>query len=202
MFIAERLLRKNRSETDQVTSKATTQHLIKEYVLTGSGRSYGCIWASTFLKEKLGYSARGRDVTAALRTLDPELDPVQLIERESYELVLTEAEAQLEPARLFSNLYAQIGTLTQLPRRIGQIADHLEAGTLKVGVVPANLEDAEHMLRSVANRVGAALIVVGLLISSALMARVNHVVSLVGFCLSAVIGLYMIWRIIRTPGEL
>jgi len=136
------------------------------------------------------------------RTLDPELDPVQLIERESYELVLTEAEAQLEPARLFSNLYAQIGTLTQLPRRIGQIADHLEAGTLKVGVVPANLEDAEHMLRSVANRVGAALIVVGLLISSALMARVNHVVSLVGFCLSAVIGLYMIWRIIRTPGEL
>ena len=34
------------------------------------------------------------------------------------------------------------------------------------------------------------------------MARVNHVVSLVGFCLSVVIGLYMIWRIIRTPGEL
>ena len=34
------------------------------------------------------------------------------------------------------------------------------------------------------------------------MARVNHAVSLVGFCLSAAIGLYMIWRIIRTPGEL
>ena len=58
------------------------------------------------------------------------------------------------------------------------------------------------MLRSVANRVGAAIIVVGLLVSSALMARVNHVVALVGFCLSAVIGLYMIWRIMRTPGEL
>ena len=35
--LAERLLRRNRSETDQVTPKATTQHLIKEYVLTGSG---------------------------------------------------------------------------------------------------------------------------------------------------------------------
>jgi len=69
-------------------------------------------------------------------------------------------------------------------------------------VVPSELEHTEHMLRSVANRVGAALIVVGLLISSALMARVNHVVSLVGFCLSGVIGLYMIWRIVRTPGEL
>jgi predicted unusual protein kinase regulating ubiquinone biosynthesis (AarF/ABC1/UbiB family) len=136
------------------------------------------------------------------RTLDPELDPVQLIERESYELVLTEAEAQLEPNRLFSNLYSQLGSLSRLPRRVGQIADHLEAGTLKVGVVPANLEDTEHMLRSVANRVGAALIVVGLLISSALMARVNHTVALVGFLLSAVIALFMIWRIIRTPGEL
>jgi hypothetical protein len=34
------------------------------------------------------------------------------------------------------------------------------------------------------------------------MARVDQVVSLVGFCLSAAIGLYMIWRIMRTPGEL
>jgi ubiquinone biosynthesis protein len=136
------------------------------------------------------------------RTLDPELDPVRLIERESYELVLREAEGQLEPTRFFTNLYAQIGMLSRLPRRLGQIADQLEAGTLKVGVVPANLDDTEHMLRSVANRVGASIIVVGLLVSSALMARVNHVVSLVGFCLSAVIGLYMIWRIIRTPGEL
>ncbi len=58
------------------------------------------------------------------------------------------------------------------------------------------------MLRSVANRVGAAIIVVGLLVSSALMARVSHVVALIGFCLSGAIGLYMIWRIMRTPGEL
>jgi predicted unusual protein kinase regulating ubiquinone biosynthesis (AarF/ABC1/UbiB family) len=136
------------------------------------------------------------------RTLDPGLDPVELIERESYELILTEAEAQLEPSQLFGHLYTQLGTLSRLPRRVGQIADRLEAGTLKVGIVPVQLDDTEHMLRSVANRVGAAIIVVGLLVSSALMARVNHVVSLVGFCLSGVIGLYMIWKILRTPGEL
>ena len=45
-------------------------------------------------------------------------------------------------------------------------------------------------------------IIVGLLLSSALMARVNHAVSLGGFCLAAALGLYMIWKIIRTPGEL
>ena len=136
------------------------------------------------------------------RTLDPELDPIELIEQESLELVLGEAEGRLEPNRLFSYLFTQLGALSRLPRRVGQVADRLETGTLKVGVVPTDLGPTEHMLRSVANRVGAAIIVVGLLVSSALMARVSHVVSLVGFSLSGVLGLYMVWRIIRTPGEL
>jgi ubiquinone biosynthesis protein len=136
------------------------------------------------------------------RTLDPELDPIALIEQESLELMLTDAEARLEPDRFFSYLFTQLGALSRLPRRAAQVADRLETGTLKVGVVPTDLEGTEHMLRSVANRIGAAIIVVGLLVSSALMARVSHAVALVGFCLSGVLGLYMVWRIIRTPGEL
>ena len=136
------------------------------------------------------------------RTLDPQLDPIELIERESFDLILREAEGRVEPNQLFSYLFTQLSALSRLPRRVGQVADRLETGTLKVGVVPTDLDGTEHMLRSVANRVGAAIIVVGLLIASALMARVSHVVALVGFCLSGVLGLYMIWRIIRTPGEL
>jgi predicted unusual protein kinase regulating ubiquinone biosynthesis (AarF/ABC1/UbiB family) len=136
------------------------------------------------------------------RTLDPDLDPIALIEEESFELILTEAEHTLEPERFLSYLLTQLDALSRLPRRIGQLADRLETGTLTVGVAPTALGDTEHMLRSLANRLGAALIVVGLLVSSALMARVSHVVALVGFCLSGVIGLYMIWKIIRTPGEL
>jgi len=136
------------------------------------------------------------------RTLDPELDPIALIEEESLELILTEAEGRLEPDRFFGSLLTQLDALSRLPRRLGQLADRLESGTLKVGVAPTALDDTEHMLRSVANRVGAAIIVVGLLVSSALMARVSHVVALIGFCLSGAIGLYMIWRIMRTPGEL
>jgi ABC-type enterobactin transport system permease subunit len=58
--------------------------------------------------------------------------------------------------------------------------------------------------RSAANRIGAALIVAGLLVSSALLARVHDLRSVagVGFVLAFVLGLYMIWKIIRTPGEL
>jgi hypothetical protein len=31
---------------------------------------------------------------------------------------------------------------------------------------------------------------------------VNHTVALVGFLLSGVLRLYMLWRILRTPGDL
>jgi hypothetical protein len=34
------------------------------------------------------------------------------------------------------------------------------------------------------------------------MARVSHVVALAGFCAAAVLAVYMIWRIMRTPGGL
>jgi hypothetical protein len=92
----------------------------------------------------------------------------------------------------------------RLPRRVGQIADRLETGTLKVGVVPTDLEGIEHVMRSVGNRIGAALIVVGLLLASALLARVHALQWLAfgGFCLAVLLGLYMIFKIIRTPGEL
>jgi hypothetical protein len=78
----------------------------------------------------------------------------------------------------------------------------LETGTLKVGVQPVGLETVEGLLRSIANRMGAAIIVSALLVSSALMARVNHTLSVVGFVAAAALGVYMLWRIMRTPGGL
>ena len=138
------------------------------------------------------------------RTLDPGLDPIALLEEEAGELILAEAARNLAPDQLLSTLYTQLGQLTRLPRRVTQVADRLETGTLKVGVVPAELEGLEHVLRSVANRVGAAIIVVGLLLSSALIARVRDLqwLGFAGVCLAFVLGLYMIWKIVRTPGEL
>ena len=136
------------------------------------------------------------------RVLDPELDPIALLEEDALVVMLQEAERRLEPNQLVSYLYTQLEPLARLPRRMSQVVGQLETGTMKVGVVPTDLHDIERVMRSVANRLGSALIVVGLLISSALMARVNDAVALVGFCLSATIGLYMVWKIVRTPGDL
>jgi len=139
---------------------------------------------------------------AIARTLDPDLDPVALLEQDSLDVVWTEAEQRLEPSRLASFVWSQLEPLSRMPRKVAQLVDRLETGTLKVGVAPTELHDLDRLLRSTANRLGAALIVVGLLVSSALMARVDHTVALVGFIVSAVLALYLFWKIVRTPGEL
>jgi hypothetical protein len=91
-----------------------------------------------------------------------------------------------------------------MPRRIGHVLSELEQGSLKVGVTPTGLDELETNLRSLANRVGAAIIVAALLLASALLARVHRFewLAVTGFCLAAVLGLYMVWKIIRTPGTL
>jgi predicted unusual protein kinase regulating ubiquinone biosynthesis (AarF/ABC1/UbiB family) len=138
------------------------------------------------------------------RVLHPELDPIALLEEDALVVLLQEGERRLEPNQFFSWLYTQIEPLARMPRRFGQLLTKLETGTFKVGVAPTELADLEHALRSTANRVGGAVIVASLLIASALLARVHDLrwFAFAGFCAAFVLGLYMLWKIIRTPGEL
>jgi ubiquinone biosynthesis protein len=76
------------------------------------------------------------------RTLDPELDPVELLEDDAFMLVVAEAERQLQPRQLAGYLYMQLHGLSRLPTRLTQLVDRLETGTLRVGIVPTGLEDA------------------------------------------------------------
>jgi predicted unusual protein kinase regulating ubiquinone biosynthesis (AarF/ABC1/UbiB family) len=136
------------------------------------------------------------------RALDPGLDPIALIEDDTLDVMREEAKRRLEPRSLATFAYTQLDAVARLPRRVATAVDRLEAGTLKVGIVPTDLADAEAVLRSAANRIGGAMIIVGLLVSSALMAQVSHTIAAIGFGLSFLLGLYMLWKIIRTPGSL
>jgi ubiquinone biosynthesis protein len=136
------------------------------------------------------------------RALDPQLDPIALMEEDSLEVMAREAERRLEPNVLLAQLYTQLEPLLRMPRRVGHVVSELEHGTLKVGIQPTGLEDIEHVMRSVANRIGAAFIVTGLLISSALLARISDVAAYTGFSVAGALALYMLWKIFRTPGEL
>jgi ubiquinone biosynthesis protein len=136
------------------------------------------------------------------RVLDPELDPIELLEEDGLEVMLREAERRLEPSNVLALAYTQAEPLLRLPRRMSQLASRLETGTLKVGIEPTGLEELEHLARSTANRLGAAIIIAALLVASALMARVNDTIAVVGFGLSVLLGLFELWRILRTPGDL
>jgi ubiquinone biosynthesis protein len=136
------------------------------------------------------------------RMLDPGLDPIELLEEDGMMAMLQEAERALEPNQLFSLGYTQLEPLAKLPRRVSQLVSRLETGTLKVGIVPNELGELERLFRSVANRLGAAMIISALLVASALMARVNDAIAVVGFGLSVALGLFELWRILRTPGDL
>jgi len=138
------------------------------------------------------------------RVLHPQLDPIELMEEDALEVMLREGERRLEPDQLFAWLYTQLEPLSRMPRRVGHLVNKLETGTFKVGVAPTDLGDLEHVLRSVANRIGGAVIVAALLIASALLARVHDLrwFAFGGFCAAFVLGLYLLWKIIRTPGEL
>jgi predicted unusual protein kinase regulating ubiquinone biosynthesis (AarF/ABC1/UbiB family) len=138
------------------------------------------------------------------RALDPDMDPIALMEEDSLEMLLTEAERRLEPNQLLSWLYTQADPLARMPRRIGQLVERLETGTVRVGITPTDLHELDGIVRTGANRLGSAIIVTGLLVSSALLARVDDLrwLAAVGFVLSFVVGLYMVWKIIRTPGDL
>src|ERR671929_103725 len=64
------------------------------------------------------------------RTLDPQLDPVRLIREQSFTIVSTEVTNRLEPTALLAFLAPQVDELVKLPRRVGNVVERLETGTL------------------------------------------------------------------------
>jgi predicted unusual protein kinase regulating ubiquinone biosynthesis (AarF/ABC1/UbiB family) len=62
------------------------------------------------------------------RLLDPELDPVALIEEQSLAVMTREAERRLEPNRLAAYAFTQLAPLASLPGSIGRVISELERG--------------------------------------------------------------------------
>ena len=91
-------------------------------------------------------------------------------------------------------------------RRIPRVFSHGPGENPGVGARRERLRRALEVARSRnalrGNRIGAAIIVAGLLLASAWMARVNDAIAVVGFGVAAALGLYMLWKILLPPGSL
>jgi len=101
--------------------------------------------------------------------------------------------------------YAHI--LREAPHQIHEILEELRDGQIEVGFVHKGLEDFLADLQKVFNRLVVALIVTGGLIGSSLIgifAKAGphllgvNVISILGFALSAVLGIWLLYGVVRS----
>ena len=95
----------------------------------------------------------------------------------------------------------------ELPYQIHDTLEQVRDGEIEVGFVHKGLDDFMHRLDVLANRLVVALVVTGGLIGSSLIGIFAttgpqvlglNVVSVLGFVLSGVLGVWLLWGVIRS----
>jgi ubiquinone biosynthesis protein len=101
--------------------------------------------------------------------------------------------------------YAQV--LLDAPHQFHDFMEEIRDGQIEVGFVHKGLDDFLADMQKVFNRLVVALIVTGGLIGSSLigifatagpMVLGVNVISIIGFVLSAVLGIWLLWGVIRS----
>jgi ubiquinone biosynthesis protein len=95
----------------------------------------------------------------------------------------------------------------ELPYQIHDTLEQVREGQINIGFVHKGLDELAHKLDAVANRLVIALITTGGLIGSSLIgifAKAGpqflgvNVISVVGFGLSGILGVWLLWGVIRS----
>jgi ubiquinone biosynthesis protein len=115
------------------------------------------------------------------------------------------------PRRLLSRATRETRKLAQVlaegPQLANDILHDLRDGQIEVGFVHKGLDEFTHRLTVAFNRLVMALVVAGGLIGSSLIGIFAdtgphflgvHVISIIGFALSGILGLWLLWGVIRS----
>ncbi len=95
----------------------------------------------------------------------------------------------------------------ELPYQVSDTLEQVRRGQIEVGFVHKGLDELMHKLDAVTNRLVIALIVTGGLIGSSLIGIFAtsgphllgvHFLSVLGFLLSGVLGVWLLWGVIRS----
>jgi len=101
--------------------------------------------------------------------------------------------------------YAQV--VAEAPHQFHDFMEEIRDGQIEVGFVHKGLDDLLAKLDTLFNRLVVALIVVGGLIGSAIIGLFAttgpqvlgiNIISMLGFCLSAVLGIWLLWGVVRS----
>jgi ubiquinone biosynthesis protein len=116
---------------------------------------------------------------------------------------------QYSPSALLQRARGEMGAGAQaildLPRDLAQLSERLLRGELELSIRHGGLDDPLRRLDTTANRLVLGIVLAGLLVGSAVLAGVRqgphllglHVAGLAGFASAWVVGLALLWAILR-----
>ena len=114
-------------------------------------------------------------------TLDPGFDPNASIRRHSAEVMRQHMMRSLTPGAVFSNVLEVVDLVQRMPGRINRALEGFERGELKLRLHAIDEPRLMQSLRSMANRITLGLMVAGLIVGSALLARVETSGRILGY---------------------
>lgn len=143
------------------------------------------------------------------RSLDPDFDLREHTKPVLAELYRGEIGPRAVTRRLRELLRDAAEGLRDLPMELRNLMRRLEHDDFTVNFQHRGLEQLDQSLKTAANRVALALIIGALIIGSSMIVTTGispHLfgypaLGIVGYLISALLGLYVIWGIIRTRGH-
>lgn len=143
------------------------------------------------------------------RSLDPDFDLREHTKPVLAELYRGEIGPRAFTRRLREMLRDAAEGLRDLPMELRSLMRRLEHDDFTVNFQHRGLEQLDQSLKTAANRVALALIIGALIIGSSMIVTTGispHLfgypaLGIVGYLISALLGLYVIWGIIRTRGH-
>jgi predicted unusual protein kinase regulating ubiquinone biosynthesis (AarF/ABC1/UbiB family) len=115
------------------------------------------------------------------RALDPEFDPNASIRRNSADLTRLRLRKTLSPANLLSALMEVRDFAERLPGRINKILDTVASNGLQVKVDAIDEKLLIEGIQKIANRITVGLILAALIVSAAMLMRVETTFRILGY---------------------
>jgi predicted unusual protein kinase regulating ubiquinone biosynthesis (AarF/ABC1/UbiB family) len=146
-------------------------------------------------------------VDTIARALDPTIDPLETLRELTVPLFGEQLETFMAPSNLLAAIAPRAISLMELPDRAERLLEGIERGSTSISITP-QLDDAVSELRTITNRIAAAIVLAAMIMASALLMRVDNVgtilgypsLGFLGFVTSFVLALLLIVRMLRTEG--
>lgn len=148
------------------------------------------------------------EMEGVARSLDPDFRPVEAARPFVWRLYFERWRPDAMARRLLTHLSEALHLLQNLPRRIESLVSQLEKGELSLQLKHEGLVPLTRALQEGASRVTVGLIVAALIVGSSMIITTGvepklfglPALGVVGYVISGVIGLWLVWSIFRSRG--